>query len=62
MPQSGRLGVVVSILTYDGALQVGVIADEALVAEPSRLVRYVAEEFERLVLTVLMNVAPLLEA
>jgi len=62
VPQSGRLGVGVSILTYDGALQVGVIADEALVAEPSRLVRYVAEEFERLVLTVLMNVAPLLEA
>lgn len=61
VPQSGRLGVGVSILTYDGVLQFGVIADEGLLPEPALLVRCVAEEFERLVLTVLMSAAPLLE-
>ncbi len=50
VPQSGSIGIGVSLLSYAGRVFVGVIADQALVAEPQALVDQFAKEFERLVL------------
>jgi diacylglycerol O-acyltransferase len=38
VPQSGRLGLGVSVLSYAGQLQVGIAADEGLVPDPEALV------------------------
>lgn len=37
VPQSGDVGLGVSVLTYDGQVQFGVMADRALVADPAAL-------------------------
>ena len=38
VPQSGGIGMGVSILSYDGRIQFGVITDEGLVPDPERIV------------------------
>lgn len=43
VPQSGNIGVGVSVLTYNGRIHFGVIADRNLIAEPQRITR----EFEK---------------
>ncbi len=43
VPQSGNLGIGVSVLTYNDRIHFGLIADRNLIAEPQR----VADEFER---------------
>jgi WS/DGAT/MGAT family acyltransferase len=43
VPQSGNIGVGVSVLTYNDRIHFGLIADRNLIAEPQR----VADEFER---------------
>jgi diacylglycerol O-acyltransferase / wax synthase len=48
VPQSGRLGVGVSVLSYAGMLQVGVATDEQLVPDPGRLVADLQQELEAL--------------
>jgi diacylglycerol O-acyltransferase / wax synthase len=50
VPQSGSIGVGVSILSYAGKVFFGLIADRACIAEPSRVVERLAAEFERLLL------------
>lgn len=55
VPQAGSLGVGVSILSYHGQLQFGVIADRRLLREPRSLVALFTEEFERLVMLVLLG-------
>jgi WS/DGAT/MGAT family acyltransferase len=37
VPQSGRVGLGISVLTYDGKVQFGVMADRALVPDPAAL-------------------------
>lgn len=54
VPQAGSLGVGVSFLSYRGQLQFGVIADRHVISEPRDLVALIAEEFERLVMLVLL--------
>jgi diacylglycerol O-acyltransferase / wax synthase len=54
VPQSGDIGVGVSIISYNGAVQFGVITDAALCPDPDRITERFAAEFEKLVLTTLM--------
>jgi diacylglycerol O-acyltransferase / wax synthase len=53
VPQAGDIGVGVSLLTYDGRVHFGLIADSHLIAEPADVARRFGEEFERLLLCTL---------
>jgi len=55
VPQSGDIGVGVSILSYDHKVQLGLITDKKLVPDPDRVVARFAVEFEQLLLLVLME-------
>lgn len=55
VPQSGDIGMGVSILSYDGKVQFGIITDRNLVPDPERIVERFAREFEKLLLLVLME-------
>ena len=50
VPQSGSIGVGVSILSYAGKVFFGLIADRACVPEPQRVVDRLGAEFEQLLL------------
>ena len=54
VPQSGDIGVGVSILSYDGGVQFGLIADRALCANPQHIIDRFEPEFEKLVLALCM--------
>ena len=54
VPQSGDIGMGVSIISYNGAVQFGVITDAGLCPDPDRIASRFASEFEKLVLTTLM--------
>jgi len=54
VPQSGDIGVGVSILSYDGGVQFGLIADQALCANPQQIIDRFEPEFEKLVLALCM--------
>jgi WS/DGAT/MGAT family acyltransferase len=55
VPQSGGIGMGISILSYDGRIQFGVITDAGLVPDPSRIVRAYGEEFDKLMWLTLMT-------
>jgi hypothetical protein len=57
VPQAGDIGVGVSVLTYDGQVHFGLIADSHLIAEPSDVARRFVYEFEQLLLCTLTGVA-----
>ncbi len=61
VPQSGDIGVGVSILSYDGGVQFGLITDTALCAEPQSIIDQFQPEFERLLLTLSMLPRELIE-
>jgi diacylglycerol O-acyltransferase / wax synthase len=48
VPQSGSMGIGVSVLTYAGRVHVGMIADRNLVPDPQRVVDLFAPELEKL--------------
>jgi WS/DGAT/MGAT family acyltransferase len=54
VPQSGDVGLGVSILSYGGGVQFGVITDSALCPEPQRIVDEFMPEFARLSMVTLM--------
>ncbi len=54
VPQSGDIGMGVSIISYNGAVQFGVITDAGLCPDPDRIAERFGAEFEKLVLTTLM--------
>jgi hypothetical protein len=54
VPQASEIGVGVSIMSYNGAVQFGLITDRGLCPDPERIVARFAGEFEKLVLTTLM--------
>ena len=54
VPQSGDIGIGVSILSYDGAVQFGVISDRHLCPDPDLLIERFAPELEQLVLATLL--------
>jgi diacylglycerol O-acyltransferase len=49
VPQSGRLGLGVSILSYAGQVRLGIITDEGLVPDPETIVEAFHTEFDDLV-------------
>ena len=55
VPQSGDIGVGVSILSYNGQVQMGVITDKRLVPDPETIVASFEPEFEHLLLLLLME-------
>jgi WS/DGAT/MGAT family acyltransferase len=48
VPQSGRLGLGISILSYAGGVMLGVATDEGLVADPEKIVDAFEKEFKSL--------------
>jgi hypothetical protein len=55
VPQSGDIGMGLSILTYDGKVQIGLITDRKLVPDPEVIAGQFTLEFERLLIAVLME-------
>ena len=55
VPQSGNIGMGVSILSYDNKVQFGLITDRGRVPDPERIVARFGAEFEKLLLLVLME-------
>jgi WS/DGAT/MGAT family acyltransferase len=55
VPQSGDIGMGVSILSYNGGVQFGLVTDRSLVADPQAIVDDFAPELERLLLTLLLS-------
>jgi WS/DGAT/MGAT family acyltransferase len=45
VPQSGRLGMGISIFSYAGAVSVGIMTDHGLVPDPAAVARYIEEDF-----------------
>ena len=54
VPQSGDVGMGVSILTYGGKVQFGLITDSTLCPDPQAIIDCFAPEFERLLTIALM--------
>ena len=48
VPQSGDIGIGVSILSYDGKVEFGLIADKALIHDPQEVVKGFVAEYEAL--------------
>jgi hypothetical protein len=46
VPQSGRLGLGISIISYAGGVMLGVATDARLVPDPERIVEAFKVEFE----------------
>jgi len=55
VPQSGNIGMGVSILSFNGKVHFGLITDAALVPDPQAIIGRFAPEFERLLYFVLMG-------
>lgn len=55
VPQSGSIGMGVSILSFAGGVQFGLITDAGLTPDPQHVVAGFAPEFDRLLMTVLME-------
>ena len=55
VPQSGSIGTGISMLTYNGQVQFGVISDRQMIPDPGKLVQIIETEFERLVFLVLLG-------
>lgn len=55
VPQSGDVGIGVSVLSYAGEVQFGLVTDAALVPEPGRIVAEFGPEFERLLYLTLLD-------
>jgi WS/DGAT/MGAT family acyltransferase len=54
VPQSGDIGMGVSILSYDGKVQFGVVSDRRLCPDPEDVIRRFAPEFEKLLYIALL--------
>ncbi len=54
VPQTGTVGLGVSILSYGGGVQFGVIADSTLCPDPQRIIDAFGPEFEKLLTLTLM--------
>jgi diacylglycerol O-acyltransferase len=54
VPQSGDIGMGVSILSYGGGVQFGLITDRKLCPDPEAIIERFAPEFEKLLMVTLM--------
>jgi diacylglycerol O-acyltransferase / wax synthase len=55
VPQTGSIGLGISVLTYAGEVQFGIIADRGLIPAPHDIVDGFAPEFERLLLLTVLG-------
>ena len=55
VPQTGEVGMGVSIMSYAGKVQFGLITDAALTPKPEAVVRHFPEEFEKYIYYVLLE-------
>lgn len=55
VPQSGQIGMGVSILSYNNRVHFGLVVDQKLVADPEAVIGRFAGEFEKLLFIVLMS-------
>ncbi|HTS52338.1 MAG TPA: WS/DGAT domain-containing protein, partial [Burkholderiales bacterium] len=55
VPQSGDIGMGISVMSYDGGVQFGIITDTSLVADPEKIARLFAQQFEHLLWTALLG-------
>jgi WS/DGAT/MGAT family acyltransferase len=55
VPQSGSIGMGISILSYSGKVFFGLITDAKLVPDPNEIIRRFQPEFEKLLLIALME-------
>ena len=55
VPQSGEVGMGVSILSYNNGVQFGLMTDKKFVPDPHTIVARFAPEFEKLVMTLLLD-------
>jgi WS/DGAT/MGAT family acyltransferase len=58
VPQSGDIGMGVSIISYNDAVQFGIVTDRGLCPDPDQVIARFGGEFEKLVLTTLMSPWP----
>ena len=58
VPQAGDIGLGVSILSYNGSVRFGVVADRGLCPDPDRISARFADEYEKIVLATLMSPWP----
>ena len=61
VPQSGDIGMGVSILSYAGGVQFGLITDARMCPDPEAIVERFAPEFEKLLLLALMSPWPVID-
>ncbi len=54
VPQSGNIGLGLSVISYAGGVQFGVIVDHGFCPDPERIVTHFADAFETLVLATLI--------
>jgi hypothetical protein len=57
VPESGNVGLGVSIISYDGQVRLGVASDKGLVPDPETIVSLYHEEFDALLALVRRRVA-----
>jgi WS/DGAT/MGAT family acyltransferase len=63
VPQSGDVGLGVSIITYEDTIRLGLICDAGLVVDPSPILEFMQQDFKNLLLALLLCAdAPLPEA
>ena len=55
VPQTGSIGIGVSILSYNGRVHFGLIADAKLIPDPDAVIRRFGPEFEKLLYLSLMG-------
>ena len=55
VPQSGSMGIGVSILSYNGQVHFGLIADARLIPDPDAVIRRFGNEFEKLLYLAMMG-------
>ncbi|WP_291984861.1 wax ester/triacylglycerol synthase family O-acyltransferase [Candidatus Accumulibacter sp. ACC007] len=55
VPQAGDIGMGVSVLSYDGRVQFGLLTDKSMVDDPQNIVDRFADEFEKLLWLVLLQ-------
>jgi diacylglycerol O-acyltransferase / wax synthase len=58
VPQAGDIGLGVSILSFNGKVQFGLLADAALVPDPQAIIDRFEPEFEQLLYFALMQAWP----
>jgi diacylglycerol O-acyltransferase len=59
VPQAGSIGIGVSLLTYNGRVHFGVMADRNLITDPKSVCEAFAREFEKLLLCIVSQAPPL---